>query len=218
MRTILILLIIAAGTVFSAPFSIDCRYQLEPTATYRAFAKSYAKQHYASDSFRLIRPEVIVMHATDSPTLEQTIAFFRNTMLTGRKEIEQGGSLNVGVHFIIDRDGTVYSFIPLNYMARHTIGFNHTAIGIENVAVNNESLTTPQLESSAELVTYLSTIIPSIKYLIGHHEYNDNMRAHYKLMQINDTAYTPYQKGDPGWTFMSALRTRVAQKGLMLLD
>jgi len=34
----------------------------------------------------------------------------------------------------VDRDGTVYRLMPENWMARHCIGLNHVAIGVEMLA------------------------------------------------------------------------------------
>jgi len=41
--------------------------------------------------------------------------------------------LNVSAHFLVDRDGTIYQLMPETRMARHAIGVNHLAIGVENV-------------------------------------------------------------------------------------
>ena len=64
---------------------------------------------------------------------EIVVNIFKNDLLIGRADIEFGGEVNVGTHFIIDTNGEIYSNTPLDYIARHTNGFNYTAISVENI-------------------------------------------------------------------------------------
>ena len=49
----------------------------------------------------------------------------------------------------MDRDGAVYRLMPETWMARHTIGLNRVAIGIENVGGPRWPLTPEQLRADA---------------------------------------------------------------------
>jgi hypothetical protein len=91
-------------------------------------------------------------------------------------------------------------------------------VGIENVGRDGASLTVAQLEADAALVRDLAGRLPSIRYLIGHHEYTDRRLPHYALFKELDPNYRPTVKSDPGPEFMSRLRERVKQRGLTLED
>src|SRR5579862_3187253 len=81
-----------------------------------------------------IAPRVIVLHYTGGGSAKATRAYFDPAELEpGRKELLRGGKVNVSSHFLVDRDGTIYRLQPETRFARHCIGLNHVAIGIENV-------------------------------------------------------------------------------------
>ena len=185
----------------------------------RTLMREYARVHYGVDSSTLTAPSMIVIHDTEIGTLKETFAAFAPDALpAGRAEIKAGGAVNVGVHFVVDRDGTVYSLLPLDAMGRHAIGFNHVALGIENVAKTPKDLTDAQLRADAELVSDLVGRLPSILYLVGHHEYVMKKRPHYRLFKELDASYAPTSKSDPGPEFMRRLRARLAASGARLLD
>ncbi|MDX1470272.1 MAG: peptidoglycan recognition family protein, partial [Flavobacteriaceae bacterium] len=114
-----------------------------------------------------ITPTMIVLHWTEIPTLEKSFeAFYNPTLPNWRPEIESVSGLNVSSHFLVDRDGTIYRLMPETTMARHVIGLNHAAIGVENVGGTPElPLTEAQLKANIKLVEYLSKKYP-ILYLI----------------------------------------------------
>ena len=66
-----------------------------------------------------------------------------------------------------------HQLMPDNWMARHTIGLNHNAIGIENIGGidGKDDLTEAQVKANAFLVCHLKKKYPAIKHLIGHNEY-----------------------------------------------
>ena len=116
---------------------------------------------------------MIVLHWTAIPTLEQSFQAFYKPELSKRPDISNASSLNVSSHFLVDQDGTIYRLMPETTMARHVIGLNHTAIGIENVGGTTDvPLTQKQIDANVRLVKYLSNKYP-IEYLIGHYEYTD---------------------------------------------
>jgi N-acetylmuramoyl-L-alanine amidase len=130
-------------------------------------------------------------------------------MLKGRKELSGVSQLNVSIHFLVDRDGTIYRLIPENLMARHVIGLNWCALGIENVGDGNKfPLTKAQLKANVWLVKYLKKKYTSIEYLIGHHEYTFFQNT--PLWKETDPNYRT-DKTDPGDEFMNRLRENVKQ-------
>lgn len=151
-----------------------------------------------------ISPKMIVLHWTVIPTLEEAFeAFDPATLPNWRPDIENVSGLNVSSQFMVDRDGTIYSLMPETNMARHVIGLNHCAIGIENIGGTKElPLTKAQLKSNIWLVEYLSNKYP-IEYLIGHYEYT-NFVNHPLWLEKDETYRTI--KTDPGKDFMEKVR------------
>lgn len=151
-----------------------------------------------------IEPRMIVLHWTAIPTLEGSFqAFFPTRLPAARGDISSGGALNVSAHYLVDRDGTIYQLMPDTLMARHTIGLNHCAIGIENVGGTPETPLTPeQLKANTWLVRDLASRYP-IRYLIGHYEYTA-FEGH-PLWLEQDSAYRT-EKTDPGPDFMKKIR------------
>ena len=91
-------------------------------------------------------------------------------------------------------------------MARHVIGLNHCAIGIENVGPNEVGeLTASQLTANVSLINYLRKKY-SIAYVIGHYEYDDFIG--HPLWLEKDANYRT-EKVDPGEKFMKLLREKL---------
>ena len=159
-----------------------------------------------------IVPKVVVVHWTAIPTMDATFDAFDPAVLPGaRKEISSAGTLNVSSQYLVDRDGTIYQLLPETMMARHTIGLNHVAIGIENVGNGADlPLTNAQLASNAAIIRYLAGKY-ALEYLIGHYEYT-RFEGH-TLWRERDKAYRT-EKTDPGEDFMQRLRTLVADLGM----
>ena len=157
-----------------------------------------------------INPKMIVLHWTAIPTLEASFNAFKNSRLPESREAISGASqLNVSSHFLVDRDGTIYRLMPETIMARHVIGLNLTAIGVENVGGTRDTpLTDAQLQSNIWLVNYLSGKY-DIQYVIGHYEYT-NFEGH-ELWLEKDEGYRT-EKTDPGVDFMQKLREAFMNK------
>ncbi|WP_299162233.1 peptidoglycan recognition family protein [uncultured Eudoraea sp.] len=152
----------------------------------------------------VISPKMIVLHWTVIPSLEEAFeAFDPATLPNWRPDIENVSGLNVSSQFMVDRDGTIYSLMPETNMARHVIGLNHCAIGVENVGGTKElPLTRAQLKANIWLVEYLTNKYP-IEYLIGHYEYT-NFEDHPLWLEKDKTYRTV--KTDPGKDFMKKVR------------
>lgn len=176
----------------------------------------YLEEHYGlTQGSPTIEPRMVVVHHTVIPTLEKTLAAFESARLPNwRPEIAGAGALNVSSQFVVDRDGSIYRLMPENYMARHVIGLNHCAIGIENVGGTEDLPLTPsQLSANAWLVTYLKKKY-DIQYLIGHQEYT--LFEGHELWLEKDAGYRT-EKHDPGEQFMAELRKQTADLGFLEL-
>ena len=156
-----------------------------------------------------IKPKMIVVHWTAIPSLEKSFNAFKDSRLPNwRPEITSASSLNVSAQFLIDRNGTIYRLLPETTMARHVIGLNHCAIGIENVGGTEKTpLTKKQLKANIRLVKYLKESYPEIDYVIGHMEYTQ-FENHPLWLEIDEGYRT--KKTDPGIDFINKIRNATA--------
>jgi N-acetylmuramoyl-L-alanine amidase len=181
------------------------------TAERIALTRDYIKQHYGKAVTNIaIVPRIIVLHWTAGRTFAGDFNTFVPATLQGsRPDLAKTSDLNVGIQFLVDRDGTIYRLMPETWMARHVIGLNYNAIGVENVGGSRDvpDLTDAQLQANIKLVRYLSKKYKTINYLIGHLEYRD-FEGH-PLWLERDSAYRT-GKTDPGMAFMSGVRAAVA--------
>lgn len=152
-----------------------------------------------------IIPKMIVLHWTVIPTLQKSFEAFNDAKLPNwRPDIKNVSGLNVSSHFLIDQDGIIYQLMPETKMARHVIGLNHCAIGVENVGGTDDlPLTEAQLKSNIWLIRYLKKKY-DIDYLIGHYEYQ-KFENHELWLEKSDDYRTI--KTDPGENFMKKVRS-----------
>jgi len=170
----------------------------------------YLSEHYGLDQeIPTIIPKIIVLHWTEIPTLQKSFdAFYTSKLPNWRPEINRASALNVSTQFLVDQDGTIYRLMPETTMARHVIGLNHCAIGIENVGGTKElPLTQKQVKANIKLVAYLSKKY-NIDYLIGHYEYT-NFENHELWLEKDDGYRT--QKVDPGEDFLNQVKNATGQ-------
>lgn len=167
----------------------------------------YLRTHYGLlQTEPRIEPKMIVVHWTEIPTLEASFRAFEPSILGGRPDIEGAGALNVSAHYLVDREGTIFRLLPDTLMARHVIGLNHCAIGIENVGGTPETpLTDAQLKSNVLLIQRLLKQY-AIDHVIGHYEYMQF--EDHPLWKEIDNGYRT-EKVDPGEAFMQRLRNRI---------
>jgi N-acetylmuramoyl-L-alanine amidase len=207
--------------------AIDERHAIviEPTRVEltKAYFKEHNREHYElikeleGEAALQITPRLIVVHYTALPTLEETLAYFKPSHIASdRGAVTAAGALNVGIQFVVDRDGSIYRQYPETAAARHVIGLNHVAIGIENVGnadlgacgANVQALTKAQLAANARLVRYLAGAYPSLRHIIGHNEYQDLERPDHPAHDLfrEDVPGYRTKKVDPGPRFMKKLR------------
>jgi N-acetyl-anhydromuramyl-L-alanine amidase AmpD len=174
---------------------------------------AYRQRHSDPDAADLaIDPRVIVLHYTSGSSAAATRRYFDNLRVEpARKELARAGAVNVSAHFVVDRDGTIYQLQPPTRFARHSIGLNHVAIGIENVGDEAKlPLTEAQVAADAALIRELVRRF-RITHLLGHHEVM-TFRDHPYYVE-RDAAYK-HDKPDPGPRFMALVRTRLADLAL----
>jgi N-acetyl-anhydromuramyl-L-alanine amidase AmpD len=174
----------------------------------KALTIEYLQERYGLErDLPQIDPKMIVLHWTVIPTFEESYnAFKEATLPNWRPDINTVSGLNVSSQFMVDRDGTIYRLLPETAMARHVIGLNHCAIGVENVGgAENQPLTKAQLKANIWLVRYLKEKY-DIDYLIGHYEYT--LFEGHPLWLERDEGYRT-KKTDPGPDFMTNVRRAV---------
>ena len=171
----------------------------------------YLENHYGLKQNRpTIIPKMVVVHWTVIPTFDKTFEAFNPSKLPDwRPDIATASALNVSSQFLIDQDGTIYRLLPETTMARHVIGLNHCAIGIENVGgIGDKPLTKKQLKSNIKLIRYLKNKYPDIHYVIGHFEYT--YFEEHELWLEKDDGYRT-EKTDPGVEFINTIRKKTSE-------
>jgi len=112
--------------------------------------EEYHKIHYDLDSIYM-KPKVIVVHWTAMYGFWNNWNFFNKLKIgVNKRRNLKYGSVNVAVHYLIDRNGYIYKLMPDNIIGRHVIGINHHSIGIENIGKHR--LTKRQLLSNVKLI------------------------------------------------------------------
>lgn len=169
----------------------------------------YTLKHYGKICREII-PKAVVVHWTAGGTLESNREFFYS-------EERGDGTLNVASQFLVGRDGTIWRLMPETNFARHIIGYNHCAIGIENVGGydGREDLTEAQLAANVKLIKYLHAKYPTIEYVFGHYQQNA-ARASGLYIELVEGYYSI--KTDPGKIFMRGLRSELEGDGLTFFD
>ena len=171
----------------------------------------YTLRHYGK-IYREIIPQAVVVHWTAFGTLESVWRYFYAEEMD-----DDEGRLNVASQFIVDRDGTIWRLMPETKFARHAIGYNHCAIGIENVGGfdGNKDLTEEQLAANVRLIKYLHGKYSTIEYVFGHYQ-QDAARASGLFIENVPDYYA--KKIDPGKNFMRGLRLQLEKDGLIFYD
>ena len=168
--------------------------------------REYAETHYGLSQTK-INPQAVVVHWTAGDTWESAYNTFYDDMRG-----DGSGTVNVSSQFIVDRDGTVLRLMPENKLARHAIGYNWCAIGIENVggAGNVENLTEAQLQANISLIRYLREKYPEIKFVFGHYQ---QVEARASGLYIEKVQGYYSIKPDPGKIFMQKLKDALESDG-----
>jgi len=176
-----------------------------------ALTAAYLEKH-CGDCSTTNKPTVIVLHGTGAASMDALHARFDAAELPAdRRDLAWAGTVNVSTHFGVDRDGTITRFLADHRVGRHTVGLNHTSIGIENLGDGPEhDLTEAQVVANAALVRILAKEHP-IAWLVGHHEAQAMACA--DVFRELDPDYSTFAR-DPGDSFVLAVEKQVANLGL----
>lgn len=144
---------------------------------------------------------LVVIHCTETPDLA-------TARKINEKVLYASGQGNSG-HFYIDRDGTVYRYVPGTRVANHVHGWNAQSIGIELVNLGrypnwldsrHQAMTQPytaaQIASLRALLAQLRTEFPNLHDIAGHEDLDTT-----RVPASNDPAVTVHRKLDPGPMF-----------------
>jgi N-acetylmuramoyl-L-alanine amidase len=203
----------AAAPVEAAPEPLVVDWPISFDAERERLTVAYRQLHQDPSIDHVdIEPRMVVVHYTAGSSATATWRYFDRTRIeAGRKTLRGGGELNVSAHFLVDRDGTIFRLLPETRMARHAIGLNHLAIGIENVGDGDAyPLTSAQVAANAALIRTLARRFP-LTHLIGHHE-SRRFEGHPYWLEL--VAGYRNRKPDPGAAFMARLRAELSDLAL----
>lgn len=118
---------------------------------------------------------LVVIHCTELPDLATAREY-------GERVLYDAGTGNSG-HYYIDRDGSVYRYVPGTRVAHHVRGYNPPSIGIELVNrgrypnwfdSRNQSMTEPytnaQIAALRALLAQLRAEYPNMREIAGHED------------------------------------------------
>jgi Negative regulator of beta-lactamase expression len=145
--------------------------------------------------------ELVVIHCTELPDLATAREY-------GEKVLHASGAGNSG-HYYIDRDGTVYRYVPGTRVANHVRGHNPNSIGIELVNLGryprwwdsrHQQMTEPysaaQIHALRALLAELRRDFPNLRHIAGHEELDTAL-----MPASDDPSLEIHRKLDPGPLF-----------------
>jgi beta-N-acetylhexosaminidase len=139
--------------------------------TRKAQTVAYVRRHYhsfMSPTWRLVHPHVIVIHYTEASYGATFNTFARDVPDSELHELPA-----TSAHFVIDANGTIHQLVSVGTIARHTVGLNWTALGIEHVGYSDAQVldNRRQMDSSLHLVHWLQCRFHiQTRNVIGHNE------------------------------------------------
>jgi beta-N-acetylhexosaminidase len=176
----------------------------------KAQTTAYVRRHYSSfirhPSWRLRHPHVIVIHYTD--------ASYRSTFNTFADDVPDSELHELpatSAHFVIDRFGHIHQLVSLHVIARHTVGLNWTAIGIEHVGFSDAQVLGDrrQMRSSLHLVHWLACHYHiKIRNVIGHNESLSSPFHHEDVPALRTQTHSDFDHAD-----MNIYRARLRRMG-----
>ncbi|WP_329742854.1 N-acetylmuramoyl-L-alanine amidase [Dyella sp. A6] len=144
---------------------------------------------------------LVVIHCTELPDLETARGY-------GEKVLYDSGTGNSG-HYYIDRDGTIYRYVPGTRVAHHVRGHNADSIGIELVnrgryphwldsrhQTMTEAYPTAQIDALRDLLADLRQRFSNLREIAGHEALDTAMEA-----ASDDAGLSVPRKRDPGPLF-----------------
>lgn len=146
--------------------------------------------------------DLVVMHCTETPTLESARAFGERVLYT------ESGTGACG-HYYLDRDGTLVCYVEPERTAHHVRGWNARSIGVEIVNTGryphwydsrHQAMTEPyteaQIEALLALLAHLRRHLPALRFIAGHEDLDTA-----RVEASDDPSKTVWRKRDPGPLF-----------------
>lgn len=97
----------------------------------------------------------VILHHTVTPTVQSAVNALQNRGLA--------------YHYMIDKDGTVYEFVPPNRMAYHAAGYNMGSIGIAFICGGKYGETNnKQIDACVSLLKILKQDFKFLDKFTGH--------------------------------------------------
>ena len=155
--------------------------------------RAYSERHYGEPVARLREPKVIVEHFTASTTYSSAW----NTFAANAPDVEFGERPGVCAHYVIDRDGTIHQLVSLKWRCRHTVGLNHTAIGIEHVGTSDADVMgrRAMVRSSLALTRWLQDRFAiRTRDVIGHSESLSSPYHSERVAAMRDRTHGDFSK------------------------
>ncbi len=154
------------------------------------------------DARPLSQIDLIVIHCTETPTLQSAREFGERVLYEG------SGTVNSG-HYYIDRDGRTTLYVRPDRVAHHVRGYNPRSIGIELVNTGryphwrdsthqamDEAYPEAQIVALLALLAQLQQQFPGVKFIAGHEDLDREMEQ----ALDNPDVLVP-RKRDPGPLF-----------------
>jgi N-acetylmuramoyl-L-alanine amidase len=154
------------------------------------------------DARPLSQIDLVVIHCTETPTLQSAREF-------GERVLYEGSGTGNSGHYYIDRDGGITLYVRPDRVAHHVRGYNPRSIGIELVNTGryphwrdskhqamDEPYPEAQIVALLALLTQLQQQFPSVQYITGHEDLDREMEA-----AIDDPNVQVPRKRDPGPLF-----------------
>lgn len=154
------------------------------------------------DARPLSQIDLVVVHCTETPTLESAREF-------GERVLYEGSGTGNSGHYYIDRDGRVLLYVRPDRIAHHVRGYNPRSIGIELVNTGryphwrdskhqamDEPYPEAQIAALIALLAHLQAQFPSVKFIAGHEDLDREMES-----AMDDPAVQVPRKRDPGPLF-----------------
>jgi hypothetical protein len=165
------------------PFGADRRRQM----------RRYSLRHYGEPAARLADPKVIVQHYTATASFGSAY----ETFAANAPDVEFGERPGVCAHFLIDRDGAIHQLVSLRWRCRHTVGLNHTAIGIEHVGTSDADVMgrRRQLAASLALTRWLQDRFGiRTRDVIGHAESLSSPYHHERVRAMRNRTHGDFRR------------------------
>lgn len=146
--------------------------------------------------------ELVVIHCTELPDLAMAREY-------GERVLYEDRGTGASGHYYIDRDGSVYRYVPTTRVANHVRGHNPNSIGIELVNLGRypdwwhagrQTMTEPyaaaQLDALRALLAQLRRDHPNLRQIAGHEDLDTA-----RLPATDDPTIEVPRKLDPGPLF-----------------